>query len=47
MDKLISSLPGMSGNRIDVRMLDLSGDFDSVRSQLDAIVSRYFNDDAA
>ena len=36
----------MSGNRICVRTLDLSGDFDSVRSQLDDIVSRYLDDAA-
>ena len=31
----------MSGNRIAVRMLDLSGDFDLIRVQLDAIVQQY------
>ena len=36
----------MSGNRICVRTLDLSGDFDSVRIQLDDIVSRYLDDAA-
>ena len=33
----------MSGNRIAVRTLDLSGDFDSIRAQLDAIVEKYLN----
>ncbi len=33
----------MSGNRICVRTLDLSGAFDSIRSQLDDIVSRYLD----
>ncbi len=32
----------MSGNRIAVKTLDLSGDFDSIRSHLDSIVSQYF-----
>ena len=31
----------MSGNRIAVRTLDLSGGFDLIRAQLDAIVHRY------
>lgn len=33
----------MSGNRIGVRTLDLGGDFDSIRSQLDGIVNKYFD----
>ncbi len=32
----------MSGNRIAVRTLDLSGDFESIRCQLDSIASRFF-----
>lgn len=32
----------MSGNKIEVRTLDLSGDFDSIKQQLDHIVSKYF-----
>lgn len=36
----------MSGNRIGVRALDLGGDFDSIRSQLESIVSRYFEEAA-
>ena len=36
----------MSGNRIGVRTLDLSGDFDSIRSQLESIVNRYFEEAA-
>ena len=36
----------MSGNKIAVRTLDLSGDFDSIRNQLDAIVSRFFGEAA-
>ena len=32
----------MSGNRIAVRTLDLSGYFDFIRAQLDAIVDKYF-----
>lgn len=32
----------MSGNRIAVRTLDLSRDFDSIRAQLDSIVCQYF-----
>ncbi len=36
----------MSGNRISVKTLDLSGDFDSIRCQLDSIVSKYFDDAA-
>ncbi len=32
----------MSGNRIAVRTLDLNGNFDSIRAQLDTIVDRYF-----
>ena len=34
----------MSGNRIGVKTLDLSGSFDSIRSQLDSIVSMFFAD---
>ena len=33
----------MSGNRIAVKTLDLSGDFDSIRQQLDTIVDRYLS----
>ena len=33
----------MSGNRIAVKTLDLSGDFDSIRQQLDAIADRYLS----
>ena len=36
----------MSGNRISVMTLDLSGDFESIRNQLDAIVDRYLNEAA-
>ena len=32
----------MSGNRIEVRTLNLDGDFDSIRSQLDGIARKYF-----
>ena len=32
----------MSGNHIEVRTLDLSGDFNSIKTQLDEIVERYF-----
>ncbi len=32
----------MSGNTIEVRTLDLSGDFKSIRDQLDDIVEKYF-----
>lgn len=31
----------MSGNRINVRTLDLSGDFSSIRAQLDSIADKY------
>ena len=34
----------MSGNRIGVQSLDLSGNFDSIRCQLDTIVSRFFDE---
>ena len=33
----------MSGNRIAVRTLDLSGDFETIRQQLDAIADRFLN----
>lgn len=36
----------MSGNKIEVRTLDLSGNFDSIRNQLDGIVSRFFGEAA-
>ena len=36
----------MSGNKIAVRTLDLSGNFDSIRNQLDGIVSRFFGEAA-
>ena len=32
----------MSGNKIEVRTLDLNGDFSMIRKQLDGIVQRYF-----
>lgn len=32
----------MSGNRIEVRTLDLSGDFDEIKDQLDGIAEKYF-----
>lgn len=35
----------MSGNRIAVRTLDLDGDFDRIREQLDGIVVTYFSSD--
>ena len=31
----------MSGNRIEVRTLNLDGDFDSIRKQLDGIAEKY------
>ena len=37
----------MSGNRIEVRTLDLDGDFNSIRSQLNGIVEKYFGIKAA
>ncbi len=37
----------MRGNRIEVRTLNLDGDFDSIRSQLDGIAERYFGIRAA
>lgn len=37
----------MSGNRIEVRTLNLDGDFDSIRSQLDEIAEKYFGIKAA
>lgn len=37
----------MSGNRIEVRTLNLDGDFDSIRSQLDGIAEKYFGIKAA
>ncbi len=36
----------MSGNKIAVQTLDLSGDFDSIRNQLDSIASRFLEDAA-
>ena len=33
----------MSGNRIDVRTLDLSCDFSAIKAQLDSIVKEFFN----
>ena len=36
----------MSGNRIAVQTLDLSGDFESIRNQLDEIISRFFKEAA-
>ena len=33
----------MSGNKIEVRTLDLDGDFGSIRSQLDGIVEKYLD----
>ena len=36
----------MSGNKIAVRTLDLSGNFDSIRNQLDGITSRFFEESA-
>ena len=32
----------MSGNRIEVRTLDLDGDFDAIKAQLDGIAEKYF-----
>ncbi len=32
----------MSGNRIEVRTLDLDGDFDAIKAQLDGIAGKYF-----
>lgn len=32
----------MSGNRIEVRTLDLDGDFDAIKAQLDGIARKYF-----
>lgn len=37
----------MSGNRIEVRTLNLNGDFDSIRKQLDGIAEKYFGIKAA
>ena len=37
----------MSGNRIEVRTLNLDGDFDSIRSQLNGIAEKYFGIKAA
>ena len=37
----------MSGNRIEVRTLNLDGDFDSIKAQLDGIAERYFGIAAA
>ena len=37
----------MSGNRIEVRTLNLDGDFDSIKSQLDGIAEKYFGIKAA
>ena len=37
----------MSGNRIEVRTLNLDGDFDSIRKQLDGIAVKYFGIKAA
>ena len=37
----------MSGNRIEVRTLNLDGDFDSIKAQLDKIAERYFGIKAA
>ena len=37
----------MSGNRIEVRTLNLDGDFNSIRSQLDGIAEKYFGIKAA
>ena len=37
----------MSGNRIEVRTLNLDGDFDSIKAQLDGIAERYFGIRAA
>ena len=37
----------MSGNKIEVRTLDLDGDFTKIRSQLDEIVKKYLNVEAA
>lgn len=37
----------MSGNKIEVRTLNLDGDFDSIKSQLDGIAERYFGIQAA
>ena len=37
----------MSGNRIEVRTLNLDGDFDSIRKQLDGIAEKYFGIKAA
>ena len=37
----------MSGNRIEVRTLNLDGDFDSIRKQLDEIAEKYFGIKAA
>ncbi len=33
----------MSGNRIEVRTLNLDGDFAMIKAQLDGIVEKYFN----
>ena len=37
----------MSGNRIEVRTLDLDGDFDAIKAQLDGIAEKYFGIAAA
>ena len=37
----------MSGNRIEVRTLDLDGDFISIKAQLDGIAEKYFGINAA
>ena len=37
----------MSGNRIEIRTLNLDGDFDSIRKQLDRIAEKYFGIKAA
>jgi 5-methylcytosine-specific restriction enzyme subunit McrC len=37
----------MSGNKIEVRTLNLDGDFASIKAQLDEIVEKYLNVKAA
>ena len=37
----------MSGNRIEVRTLNLEGDFASIKEQLDGIAGKYFGISAA
>lgn len=34
----------MSGNKISVKTLDLTGNFDSIKQQLNKIVNNYFGD---